>query len=201
VRWKGRPVLSLCYVLIGFKTVIEYDAMLVWSCWTTAVPFLAVAGLCCVQASSQVMQCLTRIFDVYRRGEAVPTWLHISWWYFFEYEPDSSISAVTGYGLGDRGLVHDRSGGFFLYRMRPASSGAHGASCEMGMVGLFPGGKVWLRRDAAYSPRSSVDVKKDGLHLLSPQEPFMACNGSTVLLLLQIAADLRIHPLPLLHNI
>jgi hypothetical protein len=41
----------------------------------------------------------------------------------------------------------------------------------------FPGGKSRPGRDADHSPPSSAEVKKDGIYLLSPQEPFMACSG------------------------
>lgn len=40
-------------------------------------------------------------------------------------EPDSSVSIVTGYGLGDRSSISGEGGGFFLYPVRPAGSGAH----------------------------------------------------------------------------
>jgi hypothetical protein len=40
-------------------------------------------------------------------------------------------------------------------------SGAHPASCPMGTMGSFAGGKVWLGRDADHSPPSSAEVKNE----------------------------------------
>jgi hypothetical protein len=49
-----------------------------------------------------------------------------------DIEPGSSVSIVTSYGLGDRGSIPDGGGGFFLYPLCLAFSGAHPASCKMG---------------------------------------------------------------------
>jgi hypothetical protein len=40
-------------------------------------------------------------------------------------------------------------------------SGAQPASYPIGTGGSFPGGKVWLRRDADHSPPSSAEVKNE----------------------------------------
>jgi hypothetical protein len=40
-------------------------------------------------------------------------------------------------------------------------SGAHPASCPVGSGVPFPGGKVWLGRDADHSPPSSAEVKNN----------------------------------------
>jgi hypothetical protein len=53
-------------------------------------------------------------------------------------EPGSSVSTVTGYGLDDRGSIPGGGGGFFLYPLRPACSGAHPAS-HSGYRGPSPG--------------------------------------------------------------
>jgi hypothetical protein len=47
---------------------------------------------------------------------------------------------VTGYGLGEQGSIPDGGRGFFIYPLRPASSGARPASCTRG-TGDLPGGK------------------------------------------------------------
>jgi hypothetical protein len=99
----------------------------------------------------------------------------------YDREPGSSVSIVTSYGLGDQGSIPERGGVFFLYPPCPADSGAHPASCTMGTGGSFPRSKVWLQHDADHPPPSSAEVKKEEQHLLSPQVPFTACSGSTLL--------------------
>jgi hypothetical protein len=54
--------------------------------------------------------------------------------------PGSSISIVAGYGLGDRCLIPDRGGGFFLYPLHLAGSVAHPVSSTVG-TGDLPRGK------------------------------------------------------------
>jgi hypothetical protein len=56
------------------------------------------------------------------------------------YEPISSVSIVTGYGLVDRGSIPYGGGGFFLYPLLPAGSGANPASYTMD-TGDLPGDK------------------------------------------------------------
>jgi hypothetical protein len=51
-------------------------------------------------------------------------------------EPGSSVSIVTGNGLGHRGLIPDRGGGFFLYPLHPVGSGVHSDSCTVGTSDL-----------------------------------------------------------------
>jgi hypothetical protein len=53
-------------------------------------------------------------------------------------ESGSSVSIVTGYGLGDRGSIPDRGGGFLLYSLRPSGSGTHPVS-HNGYRGPSPG--------------------------------------------------------------
>jgi hypothetical protein len=51
-------------------------------------------------------------------------------------------------------------------------SGVHPASCTMGTMGPFSGGKVRQGRDADHSPPSSAEVENEWeLYLLSPQAP------------------------------
>jgi hypothetical protein len=66
----------------------------------------------------------------------------------------------------------------------PASSGAHPASCMVGIGGSLPGGKVQPGHDVDHSPLSSAEVKKGGgvPYLLFSEAPFMVCSGSTLLL-------------------
>jgi hypothetical protein len=50
---------------------------------------------------------------------------------------------------------------FFSSLCVQTGSGAHPASCVMGTVGPFPGGKVQPGHDADHSPPSSVEVKNE----------------------------------------
>jgi hypothetical protein len=67
-------------------------------------------------------------------------WAHYS--YF--YEPGSSVSIVSGYGLDDRAIeVRSPAGAkdFSSNLCVQTGSGAHPNSCTMGTGGPFPGGK------------------------------------------------------------
>jgi hypothetical protein len=68
---------------------------------------------------------------------------------------------VSDYGLDDRAIgvrspagEKDFSSSLFIQ----TGSGAHPASCTMGTVGPFSGGKARPGRDADQSPPSSADV-------------------------------------------
>jgi hypothetical protein len=92
-------------------------------------------------------------------------------------EPGSQVSIVTGYGLGNRGLIPDRGREFFLYPLSPAGRGVHPPSCTVG-TGRFPSGKVWLGRDADHSPKRSVEVKKEkGYAFSSPKRLSLSVVG------------------------
>jgi hypothetical protein len=66
----------------------------------------------------------------------------------------SSGSIVSDYGLDNRAFgVRSPAGDVLCVQ---TGSGAHPASCPMGTVGPFPGGKARLGRDADHSPPSSV---------------------------------------------
>jgi hypothetical protein len=80
-----------------------------------------------------------------------------------------TASIVTGYKLGDWGLIPDRGWGFFLYPLHPAGSGVHPASCKMGTRGSFLGGKVWLGHDADHSPPSGAEAKDRGCTFSHPK--------------------------------
>jgi hypothetical protein len=69
----------------------------------------------------------------------------------------SSGSTVSDYGLDDRGSIPDRGRGFFSSPCVQTGSGAHPASCPIGIGGPFPGGKTRPGRDADHS--SSAEVK------------------------------------------
>jgi hypothetical protein len=71
---------------------------------------------------------------------------------------------VYDYGLDDRAFgvrspadIKDFSSSFCVQ----TGSGAHPASCTMGTVGPFPGGKTRLGRDADHSPSSSTEVENE----------------------------------------
>jgi hypothetical protein len=80
-----------------------------------------------------------------------------------EYEPGSSVSIVSDYGLDDRAIgvrspagAKDFSSSLFVQ----TGSGAHPASCKMGNGGPFPGDKrgrgVTLTTRPHLVPRSSM---------------------------------------------
>jgi hypothetical protein len=80
------------------------------------------------------------------------------------YEPGSSVSIVSGYGLDDRAIgvrSQQRQRDFSCDLCVQTGSEAHPASCTMGTGGLFPGGKARSGRDADYSPPSSSEVRNE----------------------------------------
>jgi hypothetical protein len=73
----------------------------------------------------------------------------------------SSGTIVSGHGLEDRATRFDpqqRREDFSSNLCVQTGSGAHLASCPMGTVGPFPGGKAWPGRDADHSHLSSAEV-------------------------------------------
>jgi hypothetical protein len=97
-------------------------------------------------------------------------------------EPGSSVSIVTGYGLGDRGSIPDGGRGFFLYPLRPSRLWGPPSLLYNGCRRFFPGGRARPGRDADHSPPSSGEVKREyELHLLSPPSAPMACSGTSLL--------------------
>jgi hypothetical protein len=77
------------------------------------------------------------------------------------WEPGSSGSIVSDYGLDDRAIGGRSPAGakdFSCILCVQTGSGAHPASCAMGTGGPFPGGKARLGRDADHSPPSSAEV-------------------------------------------
>jgi hypothetical protein len=78
-----------------------------------------------------------------------------------EWEPGSSVSIVSGYGLDDRAIevrspveAKDLSSSLCVQ----TGSEVYPASCTMGTGGPFPGGKARPGRDADHSPPSSAEV-------------------------------------------
>jgi hypothetical protein len=76
-------------------------------------------------------------------------------------EPGSSVSIVSGCGLDDWAIeirspaeARDFSSSLCVQ----TGSGAHPASCAMGIGGPFPGGKARPGPDADHSPPSSPEV-------------------------------------------
>jgi hypothetical protein len=87
-------------------------------------------------------------------------WAHYS--YF--YEPGSSVSIVSGYGLDDRTIeVRFPAGAKYFSSSLCVQTGseAHPASCTMGTGGPFPGAKARPGRDADHSPPSSAEVENE----------------------------------------
>jgi hypothetical protein len=75
------------------------------------------------------------------------------------FEPGSSGSIVSGYGLDARAIEVRSSAeakDFSSSLCVQTGSGAHPASCTMGTGGPFPGVKAQPGRDADHSPPSSA---------------------------------------------
>jgi hypothetical protein len=74
-------------------------------------------------------------------------------------EPGSSVSIVSDYGLEDR-MIEVRSPAearnFSSNVCVQTSSGAHPASCTMGIEGPLPGGKARPGRDSDHSSSAEV---------------------------------------------
>jgi hypothetical protein len=76
-------------------------------------------------------------------------------------ESGSSVSIVSVYGLDDRAIgVRSPAGAkdFSSNLCVQTGSGAHPASCTMGIGDPFPGGKARPGRDADHSPPYSAEV-------------------------------------------
>jgi hypothetical protein len=73
----------------------------------------------------------------------------------------SSVSTVSGYGLGDRAIEVRSSAeakDFSSSLCVQTGSRAHPVSCTVGTGGPFPGTKARQGRDADHSPPSSAEV-------------------------------------------
>jgi hypothetical protein len=69
---------------------------------------------------------------------------------------------VSDYGLDDRGSIPGGGRGDFSSNLCvQTGSGAHPASCPMGIGVLSPGVKARPGRDADHSPPSSVEVENE----------------------------------------
>jgi hypothetical protein len=80
---------------------------------------------------------------------------------YFEVSQVAQLVQCVTMKWYDRSSIPDKGKGFYLYFLRPASSGAHPASCTMGTGGSFPPvGKAGPGRDADHSPPSSAEVKQ-----------------------------------------
>jgi hypothetical protein len=81
-----------------------------------------------------------------------------------DYEPGSSVSIVSGYGMDDRAIGARSSAeakDFSSNLWAQIGSGAHPASCPMGAGGSFTGEKARPRRHADHLPLSSAEVVND----------------------------------------
>jgi hypothetical protein len=85
----------------------------------------------------------------------------------------SSVSIVSDYGLDDRAIEvrsPAEARGSSSSLCVQTGSGGHPASCTMGNVYPFPGGRARPGRDADHSSPSSAEVMNElKLYLLSPQ--------------------------------
>jgi hypothetical protein len=84
--------------------------------------------------------------------------------YSENHELGSSVSIVSGYGLDDHAIEVRSPAGtkeFSSTLCVQTSSGAHPASCTMGIGGPFPRAKARLGRDADHSSPSSAEVKNE----------------------------------------
>jgi hypothetical protein len=81
-----------------------------------------------------------------------------------ERQPGSSVSIVSGYGLGDRAIevrCSAEAKGFFLQPVCPDQLWGPPNLLYNGYRGPFPGGKARPGRDADHSPPSSAEVKTE----------------------------------------
>jgi hypothetical protein len=84
--------------------------------------------------------------------------------YSFAWEPWSSVSIVSDYGLDDRTIEvrpRQRREDFSSKFCVQNACGAHPTSCAMGTRGPFPGGKARPGRDADHSSPSSAEVMNE----------------------------------------
>jgi hypothetical protein len=80
------------------------------------------------------------------------------------YEPGSSVSIVSCYGLDDQAFELDprqRRKDFSCSLCFQTDTGAHPASCPMGTGGPFPRAKARPVRDADHSPLCSAEVENE----------------------------------------
>jgi len=80
----------------------------------------------------------------------------------YVWEPGSSFSIVSGYGLDDRAIdvrSPAEEGGFFLKYFYPDRLWSPPSLLYNGYRGPFPGNKARPRLDADHSPPSSAGVK------------------------------------------
>jgi hypothetical protein len=80
------------------------------------------------------------------------------------FEPCSSASTVSCYGVDDRAIEvrsPAEANDFSSILCVQTSSGAHPASCTMGTGDPFPGAKARPGLDADHSPRSSAEVENE----------------------------------------
>jgi hypothetical protein len=78
------------------------------------------------------------------------------------FEPDSSVSIVSGCGLDyqavdSRQRQEDFSSSLYIQTI----SGAHPASCPMGTGGPIPGAKARPGREADHSPPTSAKIENE----------------------------------------
>jgi hypothetical protein len=91
-------------------------------------------------------------------------------------EPNSSVSIVSGYRLGDRGSIPSRGERIFPLASVQTGSGAHPAYCTMGTGGPFPGAKTRSGRDADHSPHLVPRLRMSRSYISSPPSAFMGCS-------------------------
>jgi hypothetical protein len=84
--------------------------------------------------------------------------------YVCVWEPGSSVSIVSDYGLDDRAIeVRSLAEAKDFSSMLCVQTGSevHPASCPVGTGGSFPGGKARPKRDADHPPPSSAEVMNE----------------------------------------
>jgi hypothetical protein len=99
-----------------------------------------------------------------------------------DFEPCSSVSIVSGYGLGDRGSIPGRGKDFSSNLFVQTGSGAHPTSCAVGTGGPFPGAKARLGRDANHSPHLVPRSRMSRGYISSPPKLLVAFSGTSLAL-------------------
>jgi hypothetical protein len=101
---------------------------------------------------------------------------------YMDYEPGSSVSTVSDYGMDDRSIgVRSPAEAKVLSSSLcvQTGSGAHPASCPMGTGGPFPGANARPGREADHSPHLAPRLSMSRSYTSSPSlQPSYLCCGT-----------------------
>jgi hypothetical protein len=98
-------------------------------------------------------------------------------------EPDSSVSIASGYGLDDwevKVRPQQRRKDFSCSLCVQTGSGAHPASCKMGMGARFTGLKRGREVKLTTHPHLVLRWRMSRTYTSSPPSAFVACSGTAL---------------------